>query len=117
MSAKTPESSAVMQKADALIQRHRRTFVAGGDANAGEDLPELTEVIDESALSPQASSDPEFALALERWIASRLPRVVAQALDGVSEQLVSELANRLRRELGSVKSAQDDRPERRRKSR
>ena len=114
MSAKTPESSAVMQKADALIQRHRRTFVAGGDAGS-DDVPELTEVIDESALSPQASSDPEFSLALERWIASRLPRVVAQALDGVSEQLVSELAARLRKELGSVKSGREDRSEERRR--
>ncbi len=116
MSDKTPEAGApVLQQADALMRRHRR-FVAGGEVTvntASEDVPVLTEVIDQDAMTevlPEqeiaarihaavGANEAELARALERWIATHLPHALALALDTVADQLKQELAARLRAEL------------------
>lgn len=102
----------VLQQADALMRRHRR-FVAGGEVSvpAVDDLPVLTEVVDDAvAVLPEqevaarihaavGATEAELARALERWIATHLPQALEQALGRVSEQLQQELAARLRAEL------------------
>lgn len=126
MSDQNPEqASSLLNQADALMRRHRRTFVAGAesapkavattDADAGE-VPVLTEVVEADQLIASVSraaedeikarihaavgaNDAELARALERWIATQLPDALSQALDSVAEQLKLELAARLRAEL------------------
>lgn len=116
MSDKTPAGEApVLQQADALMRRHRR-FVAGGEVTVNavaEDVPVLTEVVEQDALStgvPEqeiaarihaavGANEAELARALERWIATQLPHALALALDSVADQLQQELAARLRAEL------------------
>jgi hypothetical protein len=123
MSDNTPNpANSLLQQADALMRRHKRTFVAGAGnaapaANAeATDLPVLTDVIEADQLIASASriaedeikarihaavgaNDAELARALERWIATHLPDALSQALDSVAEQLKLELAARLRAEL------------------
>ena len=109
----------ILQKADALMRRHR-IFVAGAadapetveavtDADA-DDVPVLTEVIDPDAVSvahtvhPQAQIDPArlreaLVVELETWLDQALPQHVMRVLDGITDQMISQLSAQARGEL------------------
>ena len=117
----------LMQKADALMRRHR-VFVAGAAGNATadetpgqEDIPVLTEVVSPdsvlAAVPPvQTSVDiavlrHALAFELETWLDKELPQHVMRVLDGVTDQLISQLSLRARSDLlprlqGVLKSAE-----------
>lgn len=98
MSNQKSEAAVVMRQADALIQRHRRAFVAGGEPGMGnDDVPVLTEVVDDA--SPSGRHETDLVQALEHWVAEKLPEIVAQSMAGMTAQLTEELAERLRAEF------------------
>ncbi len=125
----------LLQQANQLMRRHR-SFVAGGAQSAvaeapstdRDDLPVLTEVVEEpverSALdSTGVGSQPAIAperieaLALEmlferlpvqrqalaeelaKWLDSDLPEVIMRVLDGITDQLVAQIAEEARAAL------------------
>jgi len=115
-------SDDILDKADALMRR--RDFVTGPplvadkppiDADS-EDVPVLTEVVEaaETPLastaipSPSTAEDTQTNVAaiqdilaqkIETWIDEQLPQVVIRVMDGVTDQLISQLAQRARDEL------------------
>lgn len=117
----------LMQKADALMRRHR-VFVAGVAENAAtaeaplpEDVPVLTEVVSPdtvlAAVPPiQTSVDiaalrGALAFELETWLDEELPQHVMRVLDGVTDQLIAQLSLKARSDLlprlqGILKSAE-----------
>ena len=121
----TPENTVdgtrtVLSQADALMRRHR-VFVAGAEAaNPADDLPVLTEVVDDAdfaAKNPGNSSDAlratqraAISTALDKWLANELPLAVQTLTDGLAEQLLltlkarakAELLERLLKELDSL---------------
>ena len=137
-------SDSLLDQADALMRR--RSFVAGvqsgqtgsdgrGDAvdeAAIEDVPVLTDVVDDDAVAqhPQIAGgdsgrmDLEARVALEieqalrqrlnqllmdrqtllareieAWLDEQMPQLVIRAMDGITDHLVSLLANRAKDEL------------------
>lgn len=104
----------LMQKADALMRRHR-VFVAGAaessaaEAASQEDVPVLTEVVSPGAVlatAPlrQAAADAAalrgaLACELENWLDEELPQHVMRVLDGVTDQLISQLSRKARSDL------------------
>lgn len=125
----------VLQQANQLMQRHR-SFVAGGarspvplPASEIDDLPVLTEVVDNPAvaplpeLEPVAITQPEIAperiealareLLFERlpvqrqaladelamWLDRELPQVVMRVLDGVTDHLIAQVTAEARAAL------------------
>lgn len=89
----------VLDKADALMRRHR-SFVARDPAAPPPppvpDIPVLTEKVgaDETA-DPQEQMQAVLEAELERWLAEALPAAVTE----VSAILTAELAIRAREEL------------------
>ena len=95
----------VIGQIDALIGRHRNPGAPE------DDLPVLTEIVEEDALPVQQAYAPEpdaawiatqrLALAreLEAWLDEQLPDAVLRVLDGLSDQLITQVAARARLEL------------------
>jgi len=109
------EEEDVMQRADALMRRHR-VFVAGAadktepEAGSGdEDIPLLTEVVaagDHVSDLPAniASLDPAelrsaLAFEMEAWLDQELPQHVMRVLDGITDQLIIQLSLKARADL------------------
>jgi hypothetical protein len=105
----------LLQKADALMHR-RRVFVAGASvqeeafvANAADDIPMLTEVVDPVLLTAPAIEPPPtidvaelrnaMAVELEAWLDEQLPQHVMRVLDGITDQLIIQLSLKSRAEL------------------
>jgi len=102
----------LLQKADALMRRHR-VFVAGAAGAAAdaphEDVPVLTEVIAPDALPAAMSPAPPgvdlgelrtaLAFQLETWLDEELPEHVLHVLDGITDQLIIQLSLKARSEL------------------
>lgn len=121
-------SDDVIGKADALMRRHR-VFVAGGPRPpADEDVPILTEVVDDGAAEPTAPAgqedqlrervanlralqDEAVVLAMEAWLAERLPAVVAEAIESLSDQVATRLEAEVRDNLlNHLRAALDPAP-------
>lgn len=102
----------LLQKADALMRRHR-VFVAGagdeaGEEQDGEDVPLLTDVVSPEALpeavptqTPVDLAELRNALAfeMEAWLDEELPQHVLRVLDGITDQLIIQLSLKARAEL------------------
>lgn len=96
----------VLQKADALMRRHR-VFVAGA-AEATDDVPVLTEVVDPANLTPTPGAETPvdlvqlrnaLAFELDSWLDEELPKHVMRVLDGVTDQMIGRLSQQARLEL------------------
>lgn len=102
----------VLQKADALMRRHR-VFVAGATAvnesvaDAADDVPVLTEIVDPDTVRTPGIQTPvdlarlrdNLAFELETWLDEELPRHVMRVLDGITDQMIGHLAQQARAEL------------------
>ena len=104
----------LLQKADALMRRHR-VFVAGAtateataDDRAGDDdVPLLTDIVGPDALRELPVSTPvdlaalrgALAAELEAWLDEGLPQHIQHVLDGITDQLIIQLAAQARGEL------------------
>ena len=100
---------AVISQADALMRRHR-VFVAGAEvANPADDLPVLTEVVDDTDFGTKihgnnidalrASQRAAISTALDKWLATELPLAIQTLADGLTEQLLVTLKARAKAEL------------------
>ena len=105
----TDGTRAVLSQADALMRRHR-VFVAGADvANPADDLPVLTEVVDDTGFGTKihannidalrASQRAAISTALDKWLATELPLAIQTLADGLTEQLLVTLKARAKAEL------------------
>ena len=107
---------AVLSQADALMRRHR-VFVAGADvASPTDDLPVLTEVVDDADFGSKRSAGQLSALrahqqvaisaALDKWLEYELPVAIQSLTDDLTATLKSraktELLERLIKELDSA---------------
>ena len=107
---------AVLSQADALMRKHR-VFVAGTDAATTlDDLPMLTEVVDEPDFGGKRSSGQLYALraeqqiaisaAVNKWLEAELPIAIQSLTDDLTTALKSrakaELIERLMKELDST---------------
>ena len=100
---------AVLSQADALMRRHR-VFVAGADiAGTADDLPVLTEVVDDADFGTRirganvdalrASQRAAISTALDKWLDAELPLAIQSLTDSLSEQLLVTLKVRAKAEL------------------
>lgn len=122
------EGKELLEKADALMRRHR-VFVAGGAHTAAvptapeaEDIPVLTEVVPAKATAAELPPSPlapdrvetlarellferlpiqrqALAEELAAWLDAELPQVVMGVLDGITDQLVAQVAAEARAAL------------------
>lgn len=106
----------VLQKADALMRKHR-VFVAGSnDAKPAEptaaaesndeDIPLLTEVVEPEDVPPpplpgidMAALREAIAAEMEAWLDRELPAQVQRVLDGLTDRLIIELSAAARADL------------------
>lgn len=118
------DENSVLAQADALIRKRRRSFVAGaagagGKAAAEEDVPTLTERVEEDAEAVAdlvdliaSTSDTRLAQALhqrgelldaelEDWLTARLPLLIKTAIDNLAPRLIEEVSAQARMELQS----------------
>lgn len=122
-----PPPDRLLDKADALMRRHR-SFVAvtvpsPGDAvtasgimappasneSADEDIPLLTEVVDDAAVKAHSAegmlssalTDQQKVIraAIERWVDEALPEAILNVLDGFNDRLIAAVSERARNEL------------------
>jgi hypothetical protein len=112
------DSDDILSQADRLMKRHR-VFVAAGArapeperaATESEELPVLTEVVEGSTAPAPALLAPERIEAMARellfdrlpvqrqaiadelaaWLDDELPQVVMRVLDGITDQLVTQV--------------------------
>ncbi len=114
-------SEDVIGKADALMRRHR-VFVAGGARPGDDDVPTLTDVVDDQfpdSASPEDQGVPfdlpsrlnellneirplqaqALSRVLDAWAAQRLPGVVAEVLEGLSDRIAQRILAETREEL------------------
>lgn len=97
----------VINQVDALINRHRA--LPAGQMQGDEDIPVLTEVVDlltgniaesvDSTPDIQAEMRAALARELEAWLDEKLPEAVLRVLDGLSDQMISQVAAQARLEL------------------
>lgn len=116
------KSDDLLDKADALMRRHRLAAIdvaseiadkdetAPDDIDDSDDLPVLTEIVDPHDAAPDLTPRPT-ALAtrtqlssaltaeLETWLDEALPGHIVHVLDGLADQLVGQLSQRARAEL------------------
>lgn len=100
--------SDVLSKADALIQR-RRVELGGvpepQPAHWPDDIPVLTEVVEETAPIPTFSETDKQALRdairreLDSWLDENLPQIVVHMLDGIGDTLIRHLHQSAREDL------------------
>ena len=104
-------ADALLDQADALVHRHRGAaslMTASGDDLAADDLPLLTEVVDEPLVSVAAEASPQppaqvdltqrllaldglIAREVETWLADELPQILTTELDRLAERLRSQV--------------------------
>lgn len=115
--AQLREADLLIHKADALLRRHKRSD--GETANEGfDELPILTDVVDETELSRRPlqpapppletretasgvesteviehllSLETEINRAISEWFANEMPQIVSRELDRFSERLRDEV--------------------------
>jgi hypothetical protein len=113
-------ADALLDQADALLQRHRGAaslITASGDDLAADDLPLLTEVVDalpapafavEAAPAPSqevllaerlVALDGAIAREVESWLANELPQLLSAELDRLAERLRSQALAQMRATL------------------
>jgi hypothetical protein len=113
------DNDPLLQKADALMQRHRSAAGSSGD-----DVPVLTEIVGADAIAAAAtgngaSVDPatveklvqqrldqllpilrrELAQELDAWFDEQLPKIVTSLLDGFTDRLVGQISAQARGDL------------------
>jgi len=107
-----------LKAADALLHRHRgiaRLITPSGDDLAADDLPLLTEVVDEPsppAAFPQSTPPPRagrsdrlasldglIAREVETWLAEELPPILAEEFARLAEQVRLQALARMRSTL------------------
>ncbi|MBL8438798.1 MAG: hypothetical protein JNM61_11415 [Zoogloeaceae bacterium] len=118
-------ADALLDQADALLQRHRgagRIITALGDDLNSEDLPLLTEVVEdlpppravctphpdgaiEATRTPPESAHRVSLDDLEAWLAEALPPILAEEIESLTHRLQSRLLAAL-----STRFAQEDDP-------
>ncbi|MBL8446683.1 MAG: hypothetical protein JNJ44_04635 [Zoogloeaceae bacterium] len=102
-------ADALLDQANALLQRHRgagRIITAVGEDLNSEDLPLLTEVVDDFAppsprvtansevagpVAASPNSSPSHREALEVWLDERLPQILAEELEFFTARVRSRL--------------------------
>ncbi|HRP74435.1 MAG TPA: hypothetical protein PK725_01965 [Rhodocyclaceae bacterium] len=115
--AELREADLLLSKADALLRRHQ---VPGqtGPTDTSDDLPLLTDVVEDLAFDPGSEPEPvagqgngvalaellvdldtELAREIEFWFANELPQLVASELDRFSENLRREALAHMRATL------------------
>lgn len=113
-------ADALLDQADALLHRHRGAaslMTAVGDDIAADDLPLLTDVVDElpgPVLAPEAPRplvqdvdlaerlvvlDGLIAREVETWLANELPQLLSAELDRLAERLRSQALAQMRATL------------------
>lgn len=101
------DTEALIDKANALIRRHR-VFVAGArddtsQAPQEEDIPVLTEVVTEATLATAPPHMQQHLDALReeltRWLNEELPHAVLKVTDGLADQLMGELTHQAEKHL------------------
>lgn len=109
---------ALLDQADALLRRPRGAaslITASGDDLAADDLPLLTEVVDEStppAAFPPSTPSPRadrsdrlagldglIAREVEAWLAEELPPILAEEFERLAEQVRLQALARMRSTL------------------
>lgn len=104
------EADALLQKADALLRRHRFGANEPSPGTIDDDLPILTEIIDDfpgaEAPLPGARDvslaeqlielDTELNREIENWFARELPQLLASELEVFSRQLREKALAHLR---------------------
>ena len=93
------EDDDLLEKADALMSRHR-VFVAGASASPGDedidhdDIPVLTEVVQAAGAPAVDLAELRNAIAfeMEAWLDEELPKHVLRVLDGLTDQLIIQLS-------------------------
>ena len=112
MDSKVPEEDDLLQKADALMRRHR-VFVAGAAepvkevADSGsDDIPVLTEIVGDDMVPEAAHAAVDLAklrnalaFELDTWLDEELPQHVMRVLDGITDQLIIQLSLKARSDL------------------
>jgi hypothetical protein len=109
------DTQAVLTQADALMRRHR-VFVAGAEvANPADDLPVLTEVVEDPDFGNKRSAGQlrelrayqhaAISAALDKWLETELPIAIQSLTDDLAASLKSraktELLERVMKELDS----------------
>lgn len=101
----------LLRKADALITRANRKFVAGSSVQVApapipdDDLPILTDIVTEHqaalATAPPHMQQHLAALReeLSRWLDQELPHAVLKVTDGLADQLMGELTHQAEKKL------------------
>lgn len=115
-------ADALLDQAEALLQRHRGSaslMTALGDDLAADDLPLLTDVVEDVVVEapaasppPQSSAAREVDLAehlvildgliareVEAWLANELPQLLSAELDRLAERLRSQVLAHMRATL------------------
>jgi hypothetical protein len=116
MSEELKAADALLDQAEALLQRHRGAaslITASGDDLAADDLPLLTEVVNEQTLPPAESThapeadlterlaalDSFIAREIETWLANELPQILSTELDRLAERLRDQALAQMRATL------------------
>ena len=107
----------LLGQADALLHRHRGAaslMTASGDDLAADDLPLLTEVVDDSPAAdippePSPPDQPQVDIAeclvaldaliareVEIWLANELPQLLSAELDRLTERLCNQALAQMR---------------------
>lgn len=113
------EADALLLKADALLRRHRFGGSEPSPATIDDDLPILTEIVDDIP-GPRGSAhrsrqvelaeqlaglDAELTREIESWFADELPELLAAELETLSRQLREKALAHLRATLLPTLSA------------
>ena len=111
------EADALLLKADALLRRHRFGASEPSPATIDDDLPILTEIIDDLPPAPIPAGasaqlaehlvelDTELSREIETWFATELPELLAVELETLSKQLREKALAHLRATLLPILSA------------
>ena len=125
MNPETDSAEHLLDKADALMRRHR-AFIAQPPAEINEsasplpasaddnnetpdtsdddDLPVLTDIVASAELSTsevplEIVSGDAVAAEIQRWLDEELPGAVLSVLDGLADNLVATITERMRAEV------------------
>lgn len=111
------EADALLLKADALLRRHRFGASDPSPATIDDDLPILTEIVDDLPSPPApvlahpdlaeqlVELDTELNREIENWFANELPELLAVELETLSRQLREKALAHLRATLLPMLSA------------
>jgi DNA-binding transcriptional regulator YbjK len=121
------ESDPLLQKADALMQRHRSIAANTAATSAADDVPVLTEIVTAERRSVDRGTSPDSAPKLDEaavealvrerldkvlpnlrrqvaheldaWFDEQLPKIVMSLLDGFTDRLVGQISAQARGDL------------------